>query len=141
MMLSRWPCHHLRIPLMVWFHKIFRLIFRRESFSYPKKYAEHWRTLTWNFHILLEQQFCRKLVNICVIEFAIYLFPRKHEVFIQHLVILVVFDFLFWFSSTIILSKIKSLFHNFCTSPYVTDLSIDYSGRYVLVYSFKFFRQ
>ena len=48
-------------------------------------------------------------------------------------------DFLFRFSSSCLLSKTKSLFFNLRASPNVTNLSIDYGGRYVLVYSLKDF--
>ena len=46
-------------------------------------------------------------------------------------------DFLFWFSSAILFSKMRSLFFNLSTSPNVTNLSIDYSEKYVRVYSLK----
>ena len=37
-------------------------------------------------------------------------------------------DILFCFSPTILLSKIKTPFFNLCTSPNVTNLSVDYEG-------------
>ena len=43
----------------------------------------------------------------------------------------------FLFSSVILLSKMKSLFFNLFTSPSVTNLFIDYDGKYELIYSFK----
>ena len=36
-----------------------------------------------------------------------------------------------------LLSKMQSLLFNLSTSPNITDLSIDYGGRYIQVYSFK----
>ena len=50
---------------------------------------------------------------------------------------MVVLDFLFWFSSAILVSKIKSLIFNLSTSASVTNLFIDYSGKYELIYSIK----
>ena len=38
--LSCWPCRYLKVPLMVLFHKIFRLIFNRPP-SCPKKCPDH----------------------------------------------------------------------------------------------------
>ena len=43
------------------------------------------------------------------------------------------FEFLFGFRSAILLSKTKSLFFDFSNSPSVTNLSIDYGGKYELV--------
>ena len=39
-MLSCWPCRYLKVPLMVLFHKIFRLTFNRQP-SCPKKCPDH----------------------------------------------------------------------------------------------------
>ena len=49
------------------------------------------------------------------------------------------FHFLFQFSCAILLSKMKSLFFNLSTSANLTYFSVDYSGAYVLAYSFKGF--
>ena len=46
-------------------------------------------------------------------------------------------DFLFWFSSAILLSKMTSLFFNLSTSPTVNNLPINYSEKYVRAYSLK----
>ena len=47
--------------------------------------------------------------------------------------------FLFWFSSAILLSKMRSLFFNHSTNPTVNNLPIDYSEKYVWVYNLKEF--
>ena len=46
-------------------------------------------------------------------------------------------DFLFWFSSAILLFKMRSLFFNLSTSPNLNNSSIDYSEKYVGVYTLK----
>ena len=51
------------ILLTLWLHKIFKLIFLKQSFWPKIMYAEHRRKLAWatflgNFHIFLVQQFC-----------------------------------------------------------------------------------
>ena len=140
MMFSRWPCHYLKVPLKVGYHKIIKLIFYRQP-PCPKKCVEKcpkkYGVFSGNFLILLEQRFYRTLLNICVLEFGIYLSKVKQSLHTESGQS-GDFEFLFWFSSTIILSKIKPLFRSLCTSPNVIGLSIDYTGRYVLVYSFKF---
>ena len=98
------PMLYLKVLLTVWFHKIFELIFLKQL-SWPKTmYAEHWRKLAWatfqgNFLILLVQQFCGVPIKNKFSHSAGY------------------FDFLFWFSSAILLPKMKSLFLNLYTSP------------------------
>ena len=132
---SRWPCHYLKVPLMLWFYKKFRSIFHSQQFCL--KNAIHWRTRTWRFFwefayifrtTTLQDTYNNLWTWIC------YLFISE--------VIWVFrttscqsggFYDLFWFNSTILLFKMKSLFLNLYTSPNVTDLSIDYGGRYVLV--------
>ena len=71
------------ILLTLWFHKIFKLIFPRQS-SWPKTmHAEHWRKLAWatflgNFPILLVQHICGALMNSCLLEYAT-VFPIKNK--------------------------------------------------------------
>ena len=95
---------YLKVLLIVWFYKVFKLCFLKQQ-SWPKTmYAEHWRklaraTFKGNFLILLVQQF--------------YGVPIKNK--FSHLA--GYFDFLFWFSSAILLSKMKSLFLSLYTSP------------------------
>ena len=54
------------ILLILWFHKLFKLIFLRQS-SWPKTmYTEYWRKLAWatflgKFPIVLVQRICRAL--------------------------------------------------------------------------------
>ena len=47
------------------------------------------------------------------------------------------FDFLFWFISDTLLSKVKSLFFNLSTSRKVNNLSTDYGEKHELFYNFK----
>ena len=47
------------------------------------------------------------------------------------------FEFLFYFSFVILISKMKSLFLNLSASPSVTNLSIDSGGNDKLVYNLK----
>ena len=71
------------ILLTIWFHKIFKLIFLRQS-PWPKTmYAEHWRKLAWatfleNFPILLVQHICGALMTSCLLKYAT-VFPTKNE--------------------------------------------------------------
>ena len=63
------------ILLTLWFHKPFKLIFRRQPFWPKTMYAEHWRKLAWatflgNFPILLVQHICGTLINSCLLEYA-----------------------------------------------------------------------
>ena len=71
-------------------------------------------------------------MNSCLIEYAT-VFPIKNT-FIGF------FDFLFWFSSAILLSKMKSLFFDLYTSfKWVTaqlQLAIHY-GKCALIYNFR----
>ena len=100
-MLWHWPCFTwklLLIPYSILFHKIFKLIFHKQS-SCPKKYvlntdANLLNTFLGNFLVLLEQQFCRTLVSSCF-KGAVNLFSRSNKVFTQHLVNLVVLAFYF----------------------------------------------
>ena len=114
---------YLKALLTVWFHRIFKLVFLKQS-SWPKTmYAEHWRKLTsttllGSFLIFLVQQFCGALLNSCLLECPT-VFPIKNK--FSHLT--GYFDFLFWFSSVILLSKMKSLFLILYTCPkWVTSL-------------------
>ena len=103
------------ILLSLWFHELFKLIFLRQ-WSWPKTmYTENWRELAWgtflrNFPILLVQHIYRALMKSCLLEYGT-VFPIKNK--FQP----VILTFLFWFSSAILLSKMKSLFLNFCASP------------------------
>ena len=103
---------YLKVFLTVWFYKIFNLIFLKRL-SCPRTMCnEHWRKLTWgtflgNFLILLVQQFCGAVTNSCLLEYAT-VFPIKNK--FLHLI--GYFEFLFWFSFAILLSKMKSLFLN-----------------------------
>ena len=100
-MLWHWPCFTWKlflIPYPIWFHKIFRLIFHKQS-SCPKKYVLNTdenllNTFLGNFLVLLEQLFCRTLVSSCF-KGAVNLFSRSSKVFTQHLVNLVVLTFYF----------------------------------------------
>ena len=98
-MLSCWPYHYLKVPPMVRFYKNFRLIFHRKP-SCPKNYVlnivEHKLGLSpgWLF-ILLEQRFCRALVNLSALKFAIYLLPSYNKAFAHHLVNLMNLTFYF----------------------------------------------
>ena len=70
------------ILLTLWFHKVFRLIFPKQSFCPKTMYAEYWRKLAWatllgNFPILLVQKFCGTLMNSCLLEHAT-VFPNKN---------------------------------------------------------------
>ena len=66
------------------------------------------------------------------------LFPRWNKVFTQNLVYWIAMNFFFfWFSSAILLSKMRSLFVNLSTSPKLNNLPIDYSEKYVLAYRLK----
>ena len=71
------------ILFTLWFHKLFKLIFLRQS-SWPKTmYAEHWRKLAWatflgNFPILLVQHIYGALMNSCLLEYAT-VFPIKNK--------------------------------------------------------------
>ena len=125
------------ILLNLWFHKIFKLIFRKSS-SWPKiMYVEHSRklacaTFLGTFPILLVQQFCGTFMESCLLEYAIVLDLTG------------CFGFLFWFSSAILVSKIKSLFLNHCTYQssvsHVTTSTTYYHGKCVLIYKLKDFR-
>ena len=80
-------------------------------------YAKHWRklaltTFLGSFLILIVQQFCVALTNSCLLEHAT-VFPIKNK--FPHWT--GYFEFLFWISSAILLSKMKSLFLNFSASP------------------------
>ena len=111
------------ILLTLWFHKRFKLIFLRQS-SWPKTmYAKHWRKLAWatflrNFPILLVQKIYWALMNSCLLEYATVFQIKNNRLFSTGY-----FEFLFWFSFAILLSKMKSLFINLYTSPlWVTSL-------------------
>ena len=71
------------ILLTLWFHKVFKLIFIKQSSWYNAINAEHWRKLVWaallgNFPMLLVQQFCGALMNSCLLEYAA-VFPIKSK--------------------------------------------------------------
>ena len=123
------------ILLTLWFHQIFKLIFPKSS-SWPKTmYAEHWRKMG-NFPILLvqlfsEQSTCEQLLTwIC------------YCVFNQKSVLIGYFGFLFWFSSVVLFSKMKSLFLNLYTSSQwatsLLQLPINH-GKCALIYKLKTF--
>ena len=71
------------ILLILWFHKIFKLILPK-SLSWPKTmYAEHLRKLAWetfwiNFPTLLAQKFCGALMISYLLEYATVL-PMKNK--------------------------------------------------------------
>ena len=100
-MLWHWPCFTwklLLIPYSILFHKIFKLIFHKQS-SCPKKYVLNTdenllNTFLGNFLVLLQQQFCRTRVSSCF-KWAINLFSRSNKFFTQHLINLVVLTFYF----------------------------------------------
>ena len=108
---------YLKVLFTVWFQNIFKLIFLKQQ-SWPKTvYAKHWRklaltTFLGSFLILIVQQFCVALTNSCLLEHAT-VFPIKNK--FPHWT--GYFEFLFWISSAILLSKMKSLFLNFSASP------------------------
>ena len=98
------------ILLTLWFHKIFKLIFPRQS-SWPKTmYAEHWRKLAWatflgNFPILLVQHICGALMNSCLLEYAT-VFPIKNK--FQTVILTFYFDLVppFYFLNEIAFSQL-----------------------------------
>ena len=133
-MLSRWSCHYLKGPLIVKFHKNFRLIFHRQP-SCPKKCTEKCPKTNdvsfGNFLILLEQRFCGALVKICVLGFAIYLFPRQNKVLIQHLVNLVVLTFYFDLIPPLYFLKLNRYFAVFVPAlTWLIDLLVTAGGMY-----------
>ena len=74
---------YLKVLLMVWFHKILKLIFHKQPSCHKKNmYFEENKLDTFleNFLILLKQRVCRTRVNSCV-ECAINLFPMQNTVF------------------------------------------------------------
>ena len=71
------------ILLTLCFHEIFKLIFLKQSSWSKTIYGKHWIKLAWttflgNVSILLEKQFCRALVNSCLVEYAT-VFPIKNK--------------------------------------------------------------
>ena len=74
---------HCLILVTLYFHKIFELIFLRQS-SWPKTmYAEHWRKLAWatfleNFPMLLVQHICGAIMSSCLLEY-VTVFPIKNK--------------------------------------------------------------
>ena len=64
--LSCCPYHYLKVSLMIWYHRIFRLIFHRQS-SCPKKCPNNVVFFLEICFALLEGRLCRTLANLCVI--------------------------------------------------------------------------
>ena len=95
------------------------VIFLKQPSWSKTMYTEHWRKLartTFLGHfVILFVQVCGSILNSCLHECAT-VFPIK-SMFSQNIWLTDCFDFLFWFSSAILLSKIKSLFLNLYTSP------------------------
>ena len=67
------------------------------------------------FLILLVKQFFGALMNSCSLECAT-MFPIRNK-FSHNIWLTSYFDFLFWFSSAILLSEMNSLFLNLYASP------------------------
>ena len=112
--------------LTLWFHKIFQLIFLKQS-SWPKtlylgKFSYTFSvTVPWSTYEQLLTWICYCVSN-------------------QKWILTGYFGFLFWFSSAILLSKMKSLFLNLYTSSqWVTallQLPIHH-GKCALIYNFR----
>ena len=93
-------------------HKVFKLIFLKQSFWPKIIYAEQWWKLAWaiflgNVPIFLVQQFCRSLMKSCLIEYVtVFLIKNKFQRVILNFYIGLVppFYFLKWnrFFSTFI---------------------------------------
>ena len=115
-MCGAWYCHiYLALPdsLTLWFHEIFKLIFLKPSSWSKTMYAEHWSKLAWAtplgiFPILNNS--VEHLRPVAYLNMLLCLQSKK--------VLIGYFGFLFWFSSAILLSKMKSLFLNFYTSSW-----------------------
>ena len=134
MILSHCPCLTWKF-FIVWFHKILILIFHKEPL-YPKNIsAEHWRklpnltTLSEMFLYFQNDDFVEH-VQIAMLNVLFTYF--QSEIKISHRSGSFDFFFLFWFSSAIFFSKMKSLFLDLCTSPSVTNLSTNYDGKHKL---------
>ena len=108
MMLSRWPCITWKF-FMVWFQKILQLIFQKQPACPRNICTQHWRKLPIFtaflkiFLYLNNNDFVKSFAN-CVI----HLFPKENKVFSLHRSSC--FEFLLWFSSGTLLSKLKLLF-------------------------------
>ena len=105
--------------LMVWFHNILKLICHKHSLCPKITCAENWRK-THSLPTLNSRVKC-----------AMHLFPRSKR-FLTASDWTGCFELLFWFSSVILLSKMKLLFFDLSTSPDVTNLSIHYGGKYTV---------
>ena len=129
---------YLKVPLIVWLHKIFKLIFLRQPSCPNIMYSEHWR-ISEDFFYTFRKAILWIVVKSCLLECAT-VFPSKNKVFEEYLVNRH-FDVLLWFSSTILLYKMKLLFFKLSASPLVTNISNDYCRKYVLIDKLKDFRQ
>ena len=137
-------CRGMILPILylirptLWFHKIFKLIFPKSSCWSKTMYAKHWKklwtTFLWHFPILWYNNSVEYLWTVAYLNMLLCFQSKK--VFTGH------FGFLFWFSSAILLSKIKSLFLNLYTSPQenVSTSTSYYHGKCVLVCKLKDFR-
>ena len=121
-MFSRWPCHYLKVPLKVGYHKIIKLIFYRQP-PCPKKCVEKcpkkYGVFSRNFLILLEQRFYRTLLNICVLN-LVFIYLRQNKVFTQNLVSLVILNFYFDLVPPLYFLKLNRYFAAFV--PVLTSL-------------------
>ena len=82
---------------MIWFQKMFKLIFQKQPSCPRNRCTEYCRKLP-NLTAFLEMflyLFCRKHVKRFA-NCAIHLFPRKNKVFTLHLVDLVVLNLYFY---------------------------------------------
>ena len=112
MMLSHWP--YFTWKFMIWFHKILKLIFQTQP-SCPRNICtEHWRKLP-NLTAFLE--IFSYLKNIDSIEhvqkvllIVLFIYIQGKIKFSHCIWSIWLFSVLFWFSSAILLSKMKSLF-------------------------------
>ena len=110
---------YLKVLLIVWSHKTFKLIFLKQP-SWPKNRELAWAPILGNFFILLEQQSCGTPMKSCLLNVLLY-FQSKIK-FWHSIWWTSYFDFLFWFNSAILLSEMKSLFFNLSTNPCGTNL-------------------
>ena len=121
-MFSRWPCHYLKVPLKVGYHKIIKLTFYRQP-PCPKKCVEKcpkkYEVFSGNFLILLEQRFYRTLLNICVLN-LVFIYLRQNKVFTQNLVSLVILNFYFDLVPPLYFLKLNRYFAAFV--PVLTSL-------------------
>ena len=106
MILSHWPCFTWKL-LIIWFHKNLKLIFQKPRSSPRNKCIEYWREL-WKFSYTLRttimHNMCKTFCLLCYSSIS-KLKQSFHTACDQYSR----FEILFWFSSTILFSKVKSL--------------------------------